>query len=588
MFENKNAILSALTQNCNLILFRPQNLKNFGRSIGGSFWRRKLTKKKITRANGAVWGFLTVIAAYSCRIIGRFPFGAAASHLRTFLYIALFMMWGYSVRRRIIQRQSRRYVTIIAFLIVFWLTVRTIKYTVFTWDFFPNVARYLWYLYYLPMLFIPLLTAFTAASIGKRENYRTPKRLKLLYIPVATLFLLVMTNDIHQWVFAFPKDAVVWTDYDYSYHFAAYLTSAEFVICAAVTFAVLWKKCRIPDRRKRIWAPLIPICLLILYQITYSSKVEWLRVVFGDMTATSCVLYVSALELCIHYGLISSNTHYMELFDASTIGVRIVDKDFNVLLSSRCAMKLDRATLQRSEFSPVMLDGNIRLSSTKIGAGYVIWTEDMTALINTISELENIKEELHDSNDILEEDQSLRKKEAQIAQQDRIYDMIGQDTAQQILLMDALIEQAENAGGEEETKRVLRKIVVLGAYLKRRSNLVFLAEKYPEIDPGELKLTIGESMDNLELCGTVCGFHTTLSEKIKPSAVIAVYDLFEEITERSFERMESITVNADKVGNDLRFIIRTDSDADLSDLAAENITVERDGDEQRIILEIRA
>lgn len=44
-------------------------------------------------------------------------------------------------------------------LMLIWLTLRTLKYEVVT-DL--TVARYLWYLYYLPILFIPLLGAYTA------------------------------------------------------------------------------------------------------------------------------------------------------------------------------------------------------------------------------------------------------------------------------------------------------------------------------------------------------------------------------------------------------------------------------------------
>ena len=33
------------------------------------------------------------------------------------------------------------------------------------------VLRHLWYLYYLPMLFIPLLAVFVAVSLGKLDGY---------------------------------------------------------------------------------------------------------------------------------------------------------------------------------------------------------------------------------------------------------------------------------------------------------------------------------------------------------------------------------------------------------------------------------
>jgi hypothetical protein len=107
---------------------------------------------------------LLVAAAMACRRIGldgymRFFMGI----LRSAIYIGLFAAWGFSVRRRVAQAQASRYMAAIAVLMVFWMAVRTAKY------FFvqaPDAARYLWYFYYLPMMFVPLLAVFIAFSLG--------------------------------------------------------------------------------------------------------------------------------------------------------------------------------------------------------------------------------------------------------------------------------------------------------------------------------------------------------------------------------------------------------------------------------------
>ena len=39
-----------------------------------------------------------------------------------------------------------------------------------------TVARYLWYLYYLPIIFIPLLGVYIAIFLGKSENYQLSKK----------------------------------------------------------------------------------------------------------------------------------------------------------------------------------------------------------------------------------------------------------------------------------------------------------------------------------------------------------------------------------------------------------------------------
>ena len=99
-----------------------------------------------------------IVLAVAARAVTRghrdAPYFLPVSLLRSFLYIGLMAGWAISIRQRIVQTQVRRYLTAIALLCAFWLCVRTVKY------FFavhPAAVRYLWYGYYFPMLFLPLL-----------------------------------------------------------------------------------------------------------------------------------------------------------------------------------------------------------------------------------------------------------------------------------------------------------------------------------------------------------------------------------------------------------------------------------------------
>ena len=290
-------------------------------------------------------------------------------------------------------------------------------------------------------------------------------------------------------------------------------------------------------------------------------------------------MYAATLELCIQFGFIQANTNYMELFCASTAGAQITDKDYHVLLSSAAAKNLDTKTLAKTKNESVMLKGGVRLSGAPIKKGHVVCTEDMAPLLKVLEELQEAKENLEDSNKILEEEQALKKREAHIMEQDRLYNIIQHDTAHQICLMDTMIKQAETADGDEKRK-LLQKMLVIGAYLKRRSNLVFLADKSSMLDANELVLTIGESMDNLEACGISCGFRTELTEPVLAYQIIAMYDFFENVVERALDRICSITVYAGKRDGSLFLNINTDSTADFSDFVSDNVNVERDEDNE--------
>lgn len=522
-----------------------------------------------------------LLVANICRLIGNCGiYKKQAGLIRSFLYIVLFATWGLSAYSRIIQPVTRRYLSEIAFLMVFWFVIRSLKFHIVSSELYPNITRYLWYLYYLAILFIPLLAVFVAISIGKSENYRLSKKDTLLYIPTTVLFLLVITNDLHQLVFTFPKDAVVWTDDKYGYTVVYYFLILWLFFCALTMFTVMYKKRRVSGTKRMILLPCIPLVALVFYLILYFFRIEWLQFIAGDMTAVMCLMYAVTLEICIQCGFIQANTHYMELFDASTVGAQITDKEYHVLRSSRAAKDMDTKVLCQTARGPVMLNDGIRLSGAPIRVGHVVWTEDISQLLKVLDELEEVKENLEDSNTILEEEHALKKREAHIMEQDRLYTIIQRDTAHQIRLLDHMIEQVETMAGDEERKQLLRKMLVIGAYLKRRSNLVFLADKSSTLDAKELALTLGESLDNLETCGISCGFQMDLKEPVLSDQMIAMYDFFEKVVERSLDCTYSITVYAGKTDDFLFLRVNTDADTDFSDLASDMVKTERDEDEE--------
>ena len=158
-------------------------------------------KRDINRLLAIIFVLSVIAAAYTCRMLAKFDIGGVYSnYIRAALYLLLFSQWGVSLDRRIIQKQVLHCLRLTAALMLLWLVLRTLKYEVVT---NPNVARYVWYLYYLPMLFIPLLGVYIAVSLGQPEQYRITGKSAMLAILPSVLFLIVITNDLHQQVFAF-------------------------------------------------------------------------------------------------------------------------------------------------------------------------------------------------------------------------------------------------------------------------------------------------------------------------------------------------------------------------------------------------
>ena len=155
---------------------------------------------------GFVISLLIVIATIcehaNTESILRTANGILLGLIRSSIYIGLFAAWRFSVRQRIVPKNTRRYLSAVAFFLILWMVIRTVKYY-FVVD--PNINRILWYCYYIPMLFVPLFSIFVSASIGKSEHSPMSKWLIPATILTVIFTLFVLTNDLHQLVFAFPE-----------------------------------------------------------------------------------------------------------------------------------------------------------------------------------------------------------------------------------------------------------------------------------------------------------------------------------------------------------------------------------------------
>lgn len=520
-----------------------------------------------------------IVLAIICRVLGISGFyPRTVGLIRAGIYVSLLAAWGVSLQRRIMQRWQRRYMVAIAACMVFWFLVRTLKFHFIPEETMPDLIRMFWYCYYIPMLLIPVLALFSAVSLGKPEHYRPPRFLHLLWIPTVLLILTVLTNDLHQTVFAFPKEYPIWTDTHYSHRSVYWVVMIWILLAAIFVLGIIFHKCRLPHSKKVLWLPLVPFCLLILYGVVSVAAWPVIKPFLGDMTAVSCLLIALIFESCIQCGLIQSNSHYDELFRLSTVAAQITDGEYHVLLSSDRSGGIPVETMARTEHGPVMLSDTLRLSGAPISGGHMLWTEDVSELAAVLAQLREAKENLEDDNVLLREEYALKAREAHIREQDRLYNAMQEATRGQIELLTRLTEDFEGAQTEEERRKLLGKMVVIGAYLKRRNNLIFMADKAPQLDPEELDLTLEESFRGLELYGVSCGLTGRLGRPVDAGQMMAMADLFEEIVEQSLDSMSALTVALGREGDAVFFTINTDSAADLSGLAGPGLRVLRDED----------
>ncbi len=535
-------------------------------------------RKKALISGGII--LLAVFAAYIFRLIGRGCFYPTLfSYLRSFIYIGMFAAWGLSVRQRIVQKQVRRYLTGVSLLLILWFTLRSAKYFIF-WQ--PNVIRYLWYLYYLPMLFVPTLALLIAMSLGKPDEYKLPKSVWLLFAVSGALLILVLTNDLHQLVFSFSKNADIWSDESYGYGVCYFAVIGWQVLCAAAALVVMLFKCRLKNRKLR-FLPVIPLIVSLNYLALNYIGIPWQKEWFGDVTAFQSLMYMLCFEACIACGYIHSNSRYADLF-ASSVGTsaQITDMSFNVRYAAMDTKPISREKMMHAIQSPVTLADGLNLHTMPIGGGYAVWTEDVSALLEARENFEGLAEELAERNEILRYEYKREARRRRVEEQNRLYDLLRCTTQAQINRISTLTKEYQKINKTEPTraKTLLAEIAVLCSYIKRRKHLTLLSDRDCSVAIAELVGAFTESLQALKLLNVRTTFFADSRLSVLPGKSAAeIFDFYEQVIESDLENISSIQVSLAYVEG-LRLSVNICCKADLSFLAFKgNIRYETDDDE---------
>ena len=520
--------------------------------------QEQIQQKKQRNWNQVIFAGL-VIAALLCRIVGKVsPRYLFWGILRTLIYIGLYIGWGISIHKRVVQKAAKNTLIFISGLMIFWFIVRSIKYF-FAMD--VNVERYLWYSYYLPMLFIPQAAVQTAVLLGQPEEYILPKWLKLLYVPTTLCFLLVLSNDFHQCVFSFAAGEV-WTDKGYRYAWGYYTVLLWEVVCAVTAFALMVYKCRLSQRKK--YLPVIGIGISILYAIIYASGAEWMQVIGGDITAALCLMFVCIFESCIYCGLIQTNTGYEELFEVCTMGAQITDRNYCVRYTSANAMELSEAVMREAEKGDVVVDKKTLIQNRPIQGGHILWQEDIEYIIMLLERMEENRKTIEESNCLEQENYQTKAKINMLREKNRLYDKLQTQTAGQIGLLNELLSQYEAEEDLVKSRRLLAKISVIGTYIKRYGNLIFIGERAEISDVVELGACLEESFSSLKLMGIECALTAPAGERIYVQDAVRIYSFFESIVESCVDSIEFMWVKIRPCGEELIVCMEVESEANLS------------------------
>ena len=195
----------------------------------------------------------------------------------------------------------------------------------------------------------------------------------------------------------------------------------------------------------------------------------------------------------------------------------------------------------------------------------------MRPLIELREKLSENKTKIKNNKEKLLEAYLIQKKLNELTEKNRIYDELETKYGKQIARIGQLLKQCEGAA-PVEIQNLLKRILLLGTYIKRGANLYFLSLEYELLPQQELRLTVDEAVRVMTVCGTECSvaYHTT--KPMLSSEVVRLFDFLKIVAEATINELHSLFISV----SDSEMVLSVECAADMSFLVSSNVTVKQE------------
>lgn len=421
-------------------------------------------------------------------------------HLTYALAPAVTVLWGESLRSRLLYRGARRAVRLLIAALLVWQFVRLMKYMLEPVAEEP-VLKFFWYLFYVFRAALPVALLWIAhVADADAVAWKMPRHLVLLLLVNLILAVGILTNDWHEQVFSFPpeREGQLWEE---KLEWGAYAYWVIWFLEILLALMILWTKAGLQSvRRIRMLLPFALLVVFLLYSVFYNF-IPMLRI---DVTFTTTGFFLVLLELCLRTGLIASNHEYEAFFRQASLGLMLLDAEDRVRLASKAVPSRD-TDLKEYRISRMRLaDG-----------GALVWYENLQLLHERQHFLARANRALQRRNLYRKHTAVRRKKRAIDNMQEHLHREVEEILTELRPYFRQFREDILHTEGRARVQAV-HKLNLLATYTKKRCVLFLKSEEDGRIALDELE------MASSELCAAarLLDFHVAVSWQL-PEALPA-------------------------------------------------------------------
>ncbi|MGM9877820.1 MAG: histidine kinase N-terminal 7TM domain-containing protein [Bacilli bacterium] len=448
------------------------------------------------------------------------------------LFAIFFTFWTVRIYYKLYDNKTRIYILIIGLLIIFWMLVRIIKGVTIN----IKLERICWYLYYLPLIFIPTLFYICSNSLLNKMN---KKQKILIYIVSLTLFILVLSNDYHQFVFKFNKGKYYHNDYNHYIGYYIIFIWIFYLFGGGMTKLVI-NRLKIKKDLKA-FLPLLVLLIGLIYTCLYVSNIPFFREM--NMSIINSILICLGIELAFYLDLIPNNRKYIQKFSNSNLDMAIVSLDGKIKYTTSVFKILPNFILDDIKNNKVQKNYKkkyIVYDVKKNKDSYVILKKDLTNVFELKNEIAKQKKELlHQQESMKLEEKTKRELYEIKIRKDTINNIEKRLNEKRQEAKDILMKDNISKNDLEKVKRIIM-------YSKKKS-MIMISEMNNEVYNEEsIKIILNELIIGMKSLN-VEGLVVVKNEMIINGRIMSyLYDIVYELIDNSKNNSIVIYVFKDK------------------------------------------
>jgi hypothetical protein len=466
-------------------------------------------------------------------------------------------IWGLYILYRIFDKVTYNLFINIVFLSLIWLFIALIKFLIPA----TNFCRYLWYLYYYPILFLPVFWLSIIIKNFSKLDYK--KILFLTSIISGILFLIVITNDLHNFVFIFNSGLKNWSKV-YSHNFIFYIIYIYIFILIIISVLIYIIGTIKHNNFWSMFAPLLVEIIMFAYSIIYLYDFHIIKniPIIRNMTIVYILLSFLMIESALSSGMIQNSGKYGNLYLLSQIPLGLYNNEYEPIFINKNFIWNDKLRNKDN----IILINNYKYIKQKISGGYLIKQEDLTSIIKLQNQLNEELKELKRTNKILSNKKEVKNELEKLKVKKELLskiDKIKKESQSEILSLEASLPNKLKKDNKEETLTKLRLLKIKIAFLKQKLMFLLNSQKNGYINCDELKISMNSLLtdcnkDNFNSVSMING-----NKNIETYELLFMNDMLNKIITKFFNDAQMI-INIDTNKKVVKIRISTKIDTDLT------------------------